>query len=68
VIGVARHSETEEKLVVYRGEYDDHGLWVRPLGMFLGHAEVNGQTIPRFEYLGLGPIGGNRVTTLSNGS
>ncbi len=30
VIGVARHSETEEELVVYRKEYDDHGLWVRP--------------------------------------
>ncbi len=29
VIGVARHSENEEELVVYRKEYDDHGLWVR---------------------------------------
>jgi hypothetical protein len=52
VIGVARHSETEAELVVYRKEYDDHGLWVRPLGMFLENVEVDGKTVPRFEYLG----------------
>jgi len=52
VIGVARHSETEEELVVYRKEYDDHGLWVRPLGMFLENVKVGGQMVPRFQYLG----------------
>jgi hypothetical protein len=52
VMGVARHSETEEELVVYRKEYDDHGLWVRPLGMFLEMVEVDGKTMPRFQYLG----------------
>jgi hypothetical protein len=52
VIGVARHSETEEELVGYRKEYDDHGLWVRPLGMFLENVEVNGQMVPRFQYVG----------------
>jgi hypothetical protein len=52
VIGVARHSETGEELVVYRKEYDDHGLWVRPLAMFLENIEVNGKTIPRFQFLG----------------
>jgi hypothetical protein len=52
VIGVARHSETEEELVVYRKEYDDHGLWARPLGMFLEHVEVEGKMVPRFEYIG----------------
>ena len=36
VIGVARHSEAEVELVIYRKEYDDYGLWVRPLGMFRG--------------------------------
>ena len=35
VIGIARHSETEEELVVYRQEYGEHGLWVRPIEMFL---------------------------------
>ncbi len=35
VIGTARHSETEEPLVVYRCLYDNDSLWVRPLAMFL---------------------------------
>lgn len=52
VIGVARHSETEEELVVYRKEYDDHGLWVRPKAMFLENVDVNGQIVPRFRFLG----------------
>ena len=52
VIGVARHSETEEELVVYHKEYDDHGLWVRSLAMFLETVEVDGQILPRFQYLG----------------
>jgi hypothetical protein len=54
VIGVARHSETEEELVVYRQEYGDHGLWVRPKAMFMETVEINGQSVPRFEYLGPG--------------
>ncbi len=51
VIGVARHSETEEELVVYRKEYDDHGLWVRPKAMFLEMVLVDGRPTPRFELL-----------------
>lgn len=52
VLGVAKHSETGEELVVYKKLYDDYSLWVRPLSMFLENVEVNGKTIPRFEYLG----------------
>jgi hypothetical protein len=52
VIGVARHSETEEELVVYRKDYGDHGLWVRPLAMFMESVEVSGRSVPRFQYLG----------------
>jgi hypothetical protein len=52
VIGVARHSETEEELVVYRKEYDDHGLWVRPKAMFLETVEVDGSLVSRFHYVG----------------
>lgn len=52
VLGVARHSETEEELVVYRQDYGERGLWVRPLAMFEETVEVNGQRVPRFAYVG----------------
>ena len=52
-LGVALHSETQEELVVYRKEYGDHGLWVRPKQMFLETVTVDGQAVPRFEYLGV---------------
>jgi hypothetical protein len=48
VTGVARHSETEELLVVYRCLYGDDSLWVRPLEMFLETVEVAGEQVPRF--------------------
>lgn len=54
VLGVARHSETEETLVVYRQEYGDRGLWVRPLSMFAESVEVGGRSVLRFERLGPG--------------
>ncbi len=49
VLGVARHSETDEKLIVYRQEYGDQSLWVRPLAMFLESVKVEGKTVARFE-------------------
>lgn len=52
VVGVARHSETDERLVVYRPLYNDTGLWVRPLAMFLETVVVNGEPVPRFAYVG----------------
>ena len=48
VLGVARHSETEEKLVVYRCLYGDYSLWVRPLSMFRETVNVAGEQLPRF--------------------
>lgn len=51
VIGVARHSETDERLVVYRPLYNDSGLWVRPVAMFLETVTHNGATVPRFTRL-----------------
>ena len=51
VLGVARHSEGLEDMVVYRPLYNDTGLWVRPLAMFTGHVEQNGITLPRFTFL-----------------
>jgi hypothetical protein len=48
VLGVARHSETKEEFVVYRQEYGDRSLWVRPKPMFLEAVELGGQNVPRF--------------------
>ncbi len=53
VIGLAKHSETEEELVVYRQDYGTGDLWVRPKAMFVESVVVDGQTRPRFEYLGV---------------
>jgi hypothetical protein len=52
VIGISRHTETLEELVVYKSLYGDGGLWTRPLSMFIETTEVNGETINRFEYVG----------------
>ena len=48
VLGIARHSETLEELVVYRQEYGERGLWVRPAAMFAETVVVAGQSQPRF--------------------
>jgi hypothetical protein len=48
VIGVARHSETHEPLVVYRPLYDDTGWWVRLHAMFFEEIELDGRVRPRF--------------------
>ncbi|MDN3496794.1 DUF1653 domain-containing protein [Planococcus sp. APC 4015] len=48
VIGVGRHSETEEELVYYRQLYGDYSFWMRPLGMFTEHVERDGYSGPRF--------------------
>ena len=52
VLGVARHSETEEDLVVYRALYGDFGLWIRPVSMWNETVERDGKTFRRFTYIG----------------
>ena len=52
VVGVVRHSETLEPLVLYRALYGDSGLWVRPHAMFFGEVEVDGVAQPRFAFVG----------------
>ena len=51
-LGIARHSETEEELVVYRALYGDFGLWVRPVSMWNETVERDGKTFRRFTYIG----------------
>ena len=48
VIGVARHTETEEEHVVYRALYGERGLWVRPLAMWTEEVDRDGYRGPRF--------------------
>lgn len=51
VIGVAKHSETLEELVIYRAMYGQKDFWVRPLTMFVEDIDVGGVTKPRFELI-----------------
>ena len=51
VLGVARHSETQAPMVVYRPLYNDSGWWVRPHAMFFEQVLVDGVRRPRFERL-----------------
>lgn len=51
VLGTATHSETLERLVVYRPLYGHRDLWVRPLGMFLETVVHEGTERPRFQFL-----------------
>ena len=54
VIGVAKHSETLEELVVYKALYKNPEsiLWVRPKKMFLEKVKINGKMVPRFKFVG----------------
>ena len=49
VLGIGTHSETEEKLVVYKALYAPYEIWIRPYEMFFETTEVNGEPIPRFK-------------------
>lgn len=52
VLGVAKHSETLEPMVVYRALYGEGGLWVRPLSMWSEEVDRDGYKGPRFVYIG----------------
>ena len=52
VLGMARHSETLEEMVVYQALYGEHGIWVRPAHMWNETVERDGYCGPRFAYIG----------------
>jgi len=51
VIGIAKHSETLEELVVYKALYGNYDLWVRPLATFTEEVEAGGKRVLRFQYI-----------------
>ncbi|MDD6734990.1 MAG: DUF1653 domain-containing protein [Clostridiales bacterium] len=51
LVAVANHSETLEKMVVYRALYGEGEYWVSPLSMWEEFVEVNGEQVPRFRYI-----------------
>ena len=51
VLCIAKHSETQEDMVVYRALYGEGTVWVRPAAMFLETVSKNGITVPRFSYI-----------------
>lgn len=55
VVGIARHSESLEEMVVYRTLYGNPlgELWVRPRGMFTELVEINGEKVSRFVFIGV---------------
>lgn len=56
LVGVARHSETLEEMVVYRALYESkdfgkNALWVRPKAMFMENVVIDGKEMPRFKFV-----------------
>ena len=51
ILHTAKHSETEETLVVYRCLYGEYGVWVRPMAMFTESVMIDGKQVPRFEMI-----------------
>lgn len=51
VIGIARHTESQEILVVYQNLFGDFGLRTRPYDMFIKNMTIEGKTIPRFSFI-----------------
>lgn len=51
VLGVGFHTETEEKLIIYKALYEPYIIWARPYDMFFETVTIDGQEMPRFEKL-----------------
>ncbi|MAF99078.1 MAG: hypothetical protein CMH61_00545 [Nanoarchaeota archaeon] len=48
VIGIGKHSETQEELVIYKALYGENQIWIRPKEMFLGKKIIDGKEVQRF--------------------
>lgn len=53
LLAIAMHSEEERPYAVYRALYGDYGLWVRPLHMFRETVLIQGEEVPRFQFVGI---------------
>jgi hypothetical protein len=56
VVGIARHSETQEEMIIYRAlhhceKYGLNQIWVRPKRMFFEYVEYDGKSLPRFKWV-----------------
>ena len=51
LLGVAKHSETLEPMVVYRALYGEHGMWIRPASMWNETVVREGNVYQRFTFL-----------------
>lgn len=54
VLMTAKHSETEEWMVVYKALYGEKGIWVRPYDMFVEKVRIRGKEVERFVFVGNG--------------
>ena len=52
VLGIAKHSETQEEMVIYRALYGEREIWVRPASMWNEQIQKDGKTFSRFTYIG----------------
>ncbi len=51
VLGISRHSETLEEMIIYQALYGDYALWVRPKALFMDKVLVDATLVPRFEFI-----------------
>ena len=51
VLGVGRHSETLEEMVIYQAQYGDFDIYIRPLNMFIEKITINEKEVSRFKFI-----------------
>ncbi len=51
LLHLAKHSETQESMVVYQALYGERGIWVRPAAMWNEQVDRDGYAGPRFDWI-----------------